>query len=124
MYLTILCKCTLYCTLVLPYLNLYGICMGQYLQTYLNKVVKLQKCAIRIISNSHHRSHTRLLFLKHKILIVNDMYNLELGAFMFYSTNGFIPNVFHNYFVKHSDIHNYPTRHASDMNLTMHGLLS
>ncbi len=48
----------------------------------------------------------------------NDMYNLELGAFMFkYSING-LPNVFNNYFVKRSDIHNYPTRRANDLNLT------
>ena len=38
--------------------------------------------------------------------------------FMFkYSTNG-LPIVFNNYFVKRSDIHNYPTRRANDLNLT------
>ncbi len=109
---------TLYCTLVLPYLN-YGILVwGNTCKTYLNKLVKLQKWAIRTVSNSHYRSHTGPIFSKYKILKVNDMYNLELGAFMFkYSTNG-LPNVFNNYFVKRSDIHNYPTRRANDLNLT------
>ena len=109
---------TLYCTLVLPYLN-YGILVwGNTCKTYLNKLVKLQKWAIRTVSNSQYRSHTGPIFSKYKILTVNDMYNLELGAFMYkHSTNG-LPNVFNDYFVKRSDIHNYPTRRANDLNLT------
>ncbi len=47
------------------------------------------------------------------------MHNLELGAFTFkYSTGPRLPNVFNNYLAKRSDIHNYPTRHANDQNLT------
>ncbi len=34
-----------------------------------------------------------------------------------HSTNG-LPNVFNDYFVKHSDIHSYPTRRVNDLNLT------
>ena len=108
---------TLYCTLVVPYLN-YGILIwGNTCKSYLEKLIKLQKWAIRTISNSHYRSHTAPLFSKYDILTVNDMYNLELGVFMFkYSINE-LPNVFNQYFKKRSDIHNYPTRHANDLNL-------
>ena len=44
---------TLYCTLVLPYIN-YGILIwGKACKTYLEKIHKLQKWAVRIISNSN-----------------------------------------------------------------------
>ena len=50
---------TLYCTLVLPYIT-YGILIwGKACKTYLEKIHKLPKWAVRIyISNSHYRSHS------------------------------------------------------------------
>ena len=109
---------TLYCTLILPYLN-YGILIwGNTCKSYLNKLIKLQKWAIRTISNSHYRSHTAPIFAKYNVLNVNDMYTLELGTFMFrYSVND-LPSSFDGYFAKRSDIHNYSTRHGNDFNLT------
>ena len=53
---------SLYCTLVLPYIN-YGILIwGNTCKTYLDKIFKLQKWAIRTISLQHYRSHTGPLF--------------------------------------------------------------
>ena len=46
------------------------------------------------------------------------MFNLELGVFMFKYSSNELPNVFNAFFMKRSDIHNYPTRHANDLNLT------
>ena len=55
---------SLYCTLILPYIN-YGVLIwGNTCKTYLDKIFKLQKWAIRTISNSHYRSHTGPLFSK------------------------------------------------------------
>ena len=49
---------TLYCTLITPNLN-YGIFIwGSTCKSYLDKLIKLQKWAIRTITNSHYRSHT------------------------------------------------------------------
>ncbi len=49
---------TLYCTLVLPYLSHAILILGNTHKLYLEKVVKLQKRAIRIVSNSHYyKSH-------------------------------------------------------------------
>jgi hypothetical protein len=109
---------SLYCTFILPYLN-YGILIwGDTCKTYLDKHIKLQKWAVRIISNSHFRSHTKPLFVRHNVLNVEDMYSLELGVFMFkYSINE-LPQTFHNYFSKRSDIHDYQTRHKNDLNLS------
>ena len=85
---------TLYCTLVLPYIN-YGILIwGKACKTYLEKIHKLQKWAVRIISNSHYCSHFAPLFQKHGILNVYDSYKLELGAFMYKYFNGLLPMSF------------------------------
>ena len=74
---------TLYCTSISPYLS-YGILTwGNTCKSYLDKLVKLQKWAIRVISNSHYRCHTAPLFAKCNILTVTDMYSLELGVFMY-----------------------------------------
>ena len=67
---------------LLPYIN-YGILIwGKACKTYLEKIHKFQKWAVRIISNSHYRSHSAL-FQKHDILNVYDSYKLELGVFMY-----------------------------------------
>ena len=69
-------------------------------KSYLNKLVKLQKWAIRTVSNSHYRSHTGPFFYKYNVLTVTDMYTLELGTFMYrYSINVLISS-FSNYFTK------------------------
>ena len=71
--------CILYFLIVLPYLN-YGILIfGDTCKTYLNELIKLQKWAMRTVSNSHYRSHTSPIFAKYNVLRVTDMYALELA---------------------------------------------
>ena len=109
---------TLYCTLILPYIN-YGIVIwGRTYKSYLDKIIKLQKWAIRTITNSHYRSHTAPLFLKTNLLNVTDMYTLELGVFMYRFSINDLPLSFKYYFKKRSDIHKYQTRHTNDLQLT------
>ena len=105
---------SLYCTLVMPYIN-YGILIwGNTCKTYLDKILKLQKWAIRTVTNSYYRSHTGPLFSKHNVLNVNDTFKLHLGIFMYKHHTNQLPNVFSPYFIKHSQKHNYPTRNAQD----------
>ena len=109
---------TLYCSLILPYLN-YGILIwGNTCKSYLDKLVKLQKWAVRTVSKSHYRSHTGPLFAKNCFLTVNDMHTLELGIFMYKFSINELPTSFKDYFKKRSDVHDYPTRHVNDLNLT------
>ena len=46
------------------------------------------------------------------------MYTLELGVFMYRFSIDDLPLAFKNYFSKRSDIHEHPTRHINDLNLT------
>ena len=108
----------LYCTLVLPYLN-YGILMwGDTCKSYLDKLKKLQKWAIRTCSNSHYRSHTGPIFAKYNVLTVTDMHTLELGMLMYRKSVNELPSSFDNYFTKRSEVHNYLTRHGNHLSLT------
>ena len=53
---------SIYCTLIQPYLS-YGILIwGRTCKSYLDKVVKLEKWAMRTVCSSHYRSHTGPLF--------------------------------------------------------------
>ena len=109
---------TIYCSLVLPYINYAILIWGNTCKTYLDKILKLQKWAIRMISGSHYRSHAAPLFAKNNILTVTDTYTLELGIFMFKYHINDLPVAFKNYFKKRSDIHSYQTRHVNDLNIS------
>ena len=108
---------SLYCTLVLPYIN-YGILIwGNTYKVYLDKNFKLQKWAIRTISLEHYRSHTGPLFKKYNVLNVFDTFKLELGVFMYKHQTNSLPQTFSDYFIKHSQVHNYLTRNAQDYSI-------
>ena len=84
-------------------------------KTYIDKILKLQKCALRTISNSHYRAHTDPLFVKYNVLNVYDMYKLDTGVFMYIS--------FQNYHTKYKD-HYHQTRNArtfSDHSIITYG---
>ena len=68
--------------------------------------------------SSHYRSHTGPLFAKCIFLTGTDMYTLELGVFMYRFSISDLPVAFKEYFTKRSEIHDYPTRHVNDLNLT------
>ena len=102
----------------MPYIN-YGILVwGNACKKHLDKLVKLQKWAIRTISCSHYRSHTGPLFAKHNILTIHDMYSLELGVFMYKYSTDQLPSIFKDYFTKRSDVHAYQTRSINNLYLT------
>ena len=85
---------------------------------YLCKIHKLQKWAMRVISNSHYRSHTVSIFQKYNILNVYDSYKLEVGVFMYQYFQNLLPSSFNTFFSKCSDIHDYHTRNRSNFNQT------
>ena len=92
---------SLYCTLILPYIN-YGVLIwGNTCKIYLDKIFKLQKWAIRTISNSHYRSHTGPLFSKYNVLNGHDTFKLNLGIFMYKHHTNQLPPIFSTYFTKH-----------------------
>ena len=75
--------CTLYFSLVLPYLNYCIMAWGNSSQFHIDKITTLQKRALRIMHNTHIRAHTDPLFLKSKILKFSDLFYFQTGQFMY-----------------------------------------
>ena len=87
----------LYCSLVLPYLN-YGLLLwGNANKYHINKVFRLQKRAMRLISNSEYLSPTKPLFEKFNTLNIFDMYTKEVAIFVFKYKNNMLPVSFDNF---------------------------
>ena len=108
---------TLYCSLILPYIN-YGIlAWGCACSSYINDLFKIQKRALRIISASDYRSSTNPLLIRYNTLSVRDMYTFELGLFMYKHDNGLLPSVFDDLFIKQSKIHDLNTRNKDRLRL-------
>ena len=110
---------TLYSSLILPYLN-YGIlAWGNTQQTFLNRLLLLQKKSLRIVHNSAICSHTDPLFVDCKVLKIGDLYQFNLGQFMYNYNRETLPNVFDAMFLKNQSIHNYPTRRSNELHLPL-----
>ena len=110
----------LYCSFILPYL-LYGILLwGNASMTYLTKVFKLQKRAIRIISNSSYLCHTKPLFEKYNTLNIFELYNKELGIFMYKYKKGLLPSSFDHVFTELGSFHEYNTRFKTNFRHEIH----
>ena len=87
---------------------------GNTCKKYLDKIFKLQKWAIRTISNSHYRSPTGPLFSKYDVLNVHDTFKLNLGTFMYKHHTNQLRSIFSTYFTRHVQTHDYPTRNGQD----------
>ena len=112
----------LYNALILPYINYCNVVWGNCNKTKVNVIFLLQKKAIRICTNSHYLEHTDSLFLRLKVLKVDDIHKFQTAIFMFKYTQNLLP-LFHNAFSLNRDVHAYPTRHRNDFHLNNPKLL-
>ena len=83
----------LYKYLVASYLN-YGLLLWG---TESDKVLTLQKKAIRLISNSSYISHTNPLFIQHKLLKIGDLFKLKLLKLYYKLSYNLLPSYFDKY---------------------------
>ena len=88
----------LYNALVKPHLT-YGILVwGNARQCHIQKTVKLQKHAIRIINQASYNSHTEPLFKQSKVLALRELYEYETMLFMYKHFNNMLPSALNNMF--------------------------
>ena len=73
---------------------------------------KLQKRAIRIICSAKPYSHTEGLYREPGLLKVAEIYHFLVGQIMFRYHHKMLPQIFDQYFVKHSALHQYSTRQS------------
>ena len=92
--------------------TLFALCISLYSETGAEAPTTINIT----ISLDHYRSHTGPLIKKntHSVLNVFDTFKLELGVFMYNHQTNSLLQTFSDYFIKHSQVHNYPTRNAQD----------
>ncbi len=107
---------TLYNSFILPYLN-YAILTWGSPTPKCNKLLNLQKRAVRVISKADYCEHSGPLFDNLKLLKFVDLYYLNLGKFMFKYMNNLLPACFNSSFTLTSNIHSFYTRSTARKNL-------
>ena len=106
---------TLYNTLILPHLH-YGLLLWGH---YSDRIFKLQKRAIRTISNSKFNGHTEPICKLLSILKLPDLYKLQLYKMYYKIKREVVPQYFTT--VVPTLTHNYFTRRTADQrNRTYH----
>ena len=99
------------------YLSYYCLVWAQNCST-IQRIVILQKTAIRIINFQPRNSHTSLLFKQSSILKFQDKICLENILFISKSLNNLSPSVFNTWSMFSSDQHSYETSSSKQGNLT------
>ena len=106
----------LYNTMILPHLQYCIINWGNF-KTDLNlklgkKLLTLQKCLMRIVSDAPRLSHADPLFYRQNSLKIDDLYIQSIRMFSFKLFNGFLPEEIASFFPKITHSHN--TRSAKN----------
>ena len=82
---------SLYYTMIHPYFLYCIVVWGGASKLALNKLICLQKRAVRLITRSSFRAHCNMLFVRLGILKLTDIYKLQVGIFIFSVKNGLLP---------------------------------
>ena len=111
----------IYRSLIFPY-TLYGIPVwGQAAQRDLEKILILQKRALRLIFFSNKRSHAIPLFRASNILPVNMLYFETVSAIMHDVSTNSTPRNIRQLFIYSSDVHTHNTRSSSTKKFYIQG---
>lgn len=103
----------IYKTLIAPYIT-YGLTSwGNASKTLLNKVLVLQKRALRLIHFAQPREHAIPLFLKGKLLPLQFLYYEKIANLMYNISTNSAPTNISNLFSKIASIHSYSTRSST-----------
>ena len=82
-----------------------------------HRLIKLQKRAIRIITDSKYNSHTEPLLKSLNILKINDIFTIQCLKFFHNYINDRVPVFFRSFFVEHALYHDYETRHCHNIGI-------
>ena len=101
----------LYHSLIHPHL-MYGLMLwGSACKKYLHPINIIQKKAVRTITHSVYNEHTIGLFRKLNIVKLDDLYDLEIGKFMYLFATSGLPKPLNTIYATNDQIHMHNTRH-------------
>ena len=104
----------LYNSLVLPHLQYAILCWG----FNTSRLFKLQKKALRIITNIKYNAHTDPLFKILNLVKIEDMYRISLLKFYFKVKNELVPHYFTTIFTSNAS-YTYNTRGRNEPRHTL-----
>ena len=85
--------------LIYPYITYCNCTWSSTYVSNLNRILYLQKRAVRAITNSDYRAPSAPLFTKLGILDIFQVNTFQVAKFMFYYHNQLLPSMFLNLFV-------------------------
>ena len=104
---------TLYNTMIYPHLLYCNIVWGGANVTALNKLLILQKRAVRMIANAYYLAPSSNLFSRLHILKIHEIHTLSISLFMFNAKHRKLPNHLLN-FVEVVSASRHNTRMANE----------
>ena len=107
---------SIYHSLIKPYLRYGVIVWGQASKSQLNKLLVLQKRALRFIHFAKPRDHAIPLFINTKILPINFLYYQLLAETMSDLRNNLVPKNIQELFLSLSRIHSCGSRSSTSQN--------
>jgi len=102
---------SVYFVLFNSYLTYSVLNRGRANKTTLLPLIRLQNKAVRTLK--YNKTKVAVLYSKHKILEIPDIFKLPVAKGMYSFYNGGLPNHIDNYFAVIASIHKYQTRLAS-----------
>ena len=95
----------------------YGILIWGFCR---QRLTKLQKRTMRIISLQKYNAHKEPLFKQHNILTINDLFTLSAIKFLYRVINTDLPDYFEDFLPStQSELHNHFTRHGNLFRLNL-----
>lgn len=107
----------IYHSLILPYLSYGVVVWGFACKSYLNKILVLQKRALRFMYFANSRDHAVPFFVESNILPLNFLYYESVSNLMHDINNNITPPNILNFFTRTSSVHSYNTRSSTSGNL-------
>lgn len=97
---------TLYCSLLLPYLTYCVEVWGHTFKSIIHSVFILQKKAIRIINHCDYLIPTNSLFIKSRLLKLEDLTNLNTAVIMYKAYHNILPDCMQELFIQRETKYN------------------
>ena len=107
---------SLYNSLILPYLSYGIVAWGRTGKTNINRLLLLQKRALRLIHFAQRQEHAIPLFVKSKLLPIQMLYFKNTACLMHDISCKTAPVLIQNLFIETRNVHKYNTRSAKSGN--------
>ena len=112
-------KLLIYNTLIIPHINYCITALGNAHDHYIQRIIFITKTSDKNCCPCPFLAHIQPMFssISLKLLRLNDMYNFQVGIFMYLSHHCLLPKSLLELFFLNSNFHIYSTRSANNYHL-------